>query len=87
MIDWIILEISNQRMCLVIIPQSMTAVFRIFSWSIILDWPPFYCNDEVLQSMLGIIESMHHAVSQFTRGDMSPQHSPQTCSCNVFMCV
>ena len=53
---------------------------------ILLWWPPFYFNDAVSQSMLGITRAMHHAVSQFTRGDMS-LHIPGTCSRNIFMCV
>ena len=37
--------------------------------------------------MLGIAKTMHHAHSQFTRGDMSLQHIPGTCTRNIFVCV
>ena len=37
--------------------------------------------------MLGITKTLHHAVSPFTRGDMSLQHIPGKCSRNIFMCV
>ena len=35
--------------------------------------------------MLGITKTMHHAVSQLTRGDMSLQQIPGTCTRNIFL--
>ena len=83
---------SNQHTCLAIIPRNIDRCLQDFKLEnhpqpILLWWPPFYFNNEMPQSMLGITKTMRHAASQFTLGGMPLQHIPGTRTRSIFMCV
>ena len=82
---------SNQHTCH--ISRNMTAVFRVFSWRIILnrfyfDGRHYTSTMQCLKTCWALLKPCTMRPSQFTRGDMSLQHIPipRTYTRNICVC-
>ena len=70
---------SNQHTCLAIIPRNMTAVFRIFSWRIILN--RFYFDGRHFTSTMQCLKACWALPKLCTMRSVSSHEG--TCNCNT----